>query len=385
MTTPRSTVPGRRLLVAAGLTAALLVVPTTPASAGTHHGPTPPKPVVRSDQLAAPFNLDVSGRSVLVADGSQNLVGTLARDGSITPIATDQPGASGIARSADGRRIAWTTTETDPATFENSASGLTIKGPRGRMVHADTLAHEQSRNPDQGIHYGVTNPSQCVVDAFTAAGFPVSYDGGIDSHAYSVAATRSGWVVADAGANDILAVSNSGRIRTLAVLPAQPLTITADMAAALGLPDCVAGVTYAFESVPTEVEVGRDGMLYVTTLPGGPESPVLGARGALWRVDPRTGHVRRIAGGFLGATNLALGSHGEIYVAELFGGRISVVRHGKVSPYLDLPGVVAVETGGHGDLWAGTLGNEDPPAPGTIVQITGGKAHWKGGPHRVGR
>ncbi|MBD3784252.1 MAG: hypothetical protein IE926_15110, partial [Micrococcales bacterium] len=95
MTTPRSTVPGRRLLVAAGFTAALLVVPTTPASAGTHHGPTPPKPVVRSDQLAAPFNLDVSGRSVLVADGGQNLVGTLARDGSITPIATDQPGASG--------------------------------------------------------------------------------------------------------------------------------------------------------------------------------------------------------------------------------------------------------------------------------------------------
>ena len=385
MTRPRSTMPGPRLLGALGVTAALALAPAVPASADDHHHPKPPTPVVRSDQVAAPFNLDVSRAGVLVADGGQNLVGTLARDGSITPIATDQPGASGIARSADGRRIAWTTTVTDEATFENTASGLTIRGPRGRMTHADTLAHETAHNPDSGIHYGVTNPSQCVVDAFTAAGFPVSYDGAVDSHAYSVAATRNGWVVADAGGNTLLSVSNSGRIRTLAVLPAQPLTITADMAAALGLPSCVAGVSYAFESVPTDVEVGHDGMLYVTTLPGGPESPVLGARGALWRVDPRTGHVRKVAGGFLGATNLALGSHGEIYVAELFGGRISVVRHGRVSPYLDLPGVVAVETGPRGDLWAGTLGNEDPPAPGTIVQVTGGRAHWKGGPHRVDR
>ena len=39
----------------------------------------------------------------------------------------------------------------------------------------------------------------------------------------------------------------------------------------------------------------------------------------------------------------------------------------------DLPGVVAVETGKDGTLWAATLGNEDPPAPGTIVQIKHGK------------
>ncbi len=371
-----------RLLAVCGVATALLLIPPTTASAGGGHPSRPPTPVVRSDQLGAPFNLDVSGHSVLVADGGLNLVGRLARDGSITTIAADQPGASGIARSEDGKRLAWTTTVTDYTTFENSASGLTIRGPRGRTVYADTHAYETAHNPDSVNHYGVDNPSQCVIDAFTAAGFPYDYDGAVDSHAYSVAAYRDGWVVADAGANVLWRIGNDGSIRTLAVLPPQPTTITAEMAAGLGLPDCVVGTTYAFEAVPTDVEVGRNGSLYVTTLPGGPESPVLGARGAVWRVDPRSGSARQVAGGFLGATNLALGRHGEIYVAELFAGQVSVVRHGRSTPWVSLPGVVAVETGPSGDVWAATLGNEDPPAPGTIVRISGGGTHREGSVNR---
>jgi hypothetical protein len=354
-------------------TALLLLLPPTGASAHRGH-PKPPTPVVLADTLAAPFNLELSRGSVYVADGGLNLVGKLARDGSVTTIADEQPGASGVARSADGKRLAWTTTVSNPETFENTASGLTIRG-RYSTVHADTLAYETARNPDGRYHYGVENPSQCVADAFTAAGFPYDYTGGVDSHAYSVAAWRGSWVVADAGANALFSVSNSGRVRTLAVLPPQPVTLTAGMVAALGLPDCVAGVTYAFESVPTDVEVGKDGWLYVTTLPGGPESPVLGARGSVYKVNPWTGRSLKVATGFLGATNLALGKHGEIYVAELFAGQVSTVRKGRATPYVSLPGVVAVESDGRGGLWAATLGGEDPPAPGTIVRITGGRVH----------
>ena len=79
----------------------------------------------------------------------------------------------------------------------------------------------------------------------------------------------------------------------------------------------------------------------------------------------------------LGATNLALGTHGRIYVAELFGGKISVVKGSKKADYVRLPGVVAVETDRRGRLWAATLGNQDPPAPGTIVRIDV-KRTWKG-------
>jgi hypothetical protein len=55
-----------------------------------------------------------------------------------------------------------------------------------------------------------------------------------------------------------------------------------------------------------------------------------------------------------GATNLALGKRGEIYVAELFGGRISVIKNGKVTLYVTLPGALSVETDRKGTLWAGT-------------------------------
>ncbi|MFS0867211.1 ScyD/ScyE family protein [Microbacterium sp. 179-B 1A2 NHS] len=352
--------------------AALGLVLATPAmaSAGGRHTPAP-DPVVRSTQVVAPFNLDVVGKRVYVADGFANTVGRLARDGSIRPVVADAPGASGVERSRDGRTIAFTTTEGGEAAI--TESGLNLWGSRGSKVYADTLAYETRRNPDRNVAYGVANPSACVQEALADAGLDATYTGIVDSHAYSVAQLGRSWVVADAGANALFTVDRRGRISTLAVLPAQPTRITAEMAAAVGLPDCVVGVTYRFEAVPTDVEVGRDGMLYVTTLPGGPESPVFGARGALWKVNPYSGKAKQIASGFLGATNLALGKKGEIYVAEYFAGAISVVKMGKKSHYLDLANVVAVETGQDGSLWAGTTIALDPSAPqvpGTIVQVT---------------
>ncbi len=332
---------------------------------------TVPGPHIRvvSTAVAAPFNLEVNRREVLVADGGLNLVGQLAKDGSVTPLAADQPGASGVALSGDGLTMAFATTETDPGTFTNTESGLHIWGPRGSRTYVDTHAFEAENNPDRSISYGVKNPSQCVTEALMAAELPVSYTGEPDSHAYSVAAYRDGWVVADAGANVLWSIDRRGSLSTLAVLPAEPLTITAEQATALGLPDCVVGVTYNFESVPTDVEVGRDGKLYVTTLPGGPESPVLGARGSVYQLNGNGNHVKKVATGFLGATNLALAPNGDIYVAELFGGKISLIHRGKVSTFVELPGAVAVETSGK-SVWAATMGDEESQAPGTIVEVT---------------
>ncbi|GAA5036818.1 ScyD/ScyE family protein [Microbacterium fluvii] len=367
-----------RLLVVGFAAAGLVAATPVAASAGGSKPAPTPTPVVESTAVVQPFNLDLSTKKVLVADGGLGLVGSLASDGSITPIATDQPGASGIAVSRDGRRTAFTTTVIDYSTFTITDSGLNVWGQGGSKLYADTLAYETAKNPDQSITYGIENPSPCVAEALAAAGIPASYTGLVDSHAYSVAALGRGWVVADAGANALFTVDRKGRVKTLAVLPAQPAKITADAAAELGLPDCVVGVTYAFEAVPTDVEVGRDGWLYVSTLPGGPESAALGARGSVYKVNPFTGKAKRVAGGFLGATNLALAPNGTIYVAELFGGQISQVRHGRTSTLVSLPGVVAVETSARGAVWAATMASEDPAAPGTIVRVTGGKVYQKG-------
>jgi hypothetical protein len=251
-----------------------------------------------------------------------------------------------------------------------------IQYRNGTHVHADTLAYEQANNPDSVNTYGIAHPTACQSDLLAPLG-GANYTGLIDSHAYSLAAWGHKWLVADAGGNDLLSVDGRGNISTVAVFPPQKIKITQAFLDANFPPgtdtSCLVGARYGFEPVPTDVEVGRDGFLYVTTLPGGAEDDSLGANGAVWRVNPRTGAVCKIASGFLGATNLAL-SHGKIYVTELFAGRVSLVKGHHARPYVDLPGAVSIEAGRHGTLYAGTL---DPTfqGPGSIVRI-GGHGRW---------
>jgi hypothetical protein len=278
-----------------------------------------------------------------------------------------QPGEiAGVAVNGQGD-LAYTSTD-----YTSGATALTIKPKHGRTVVADLSGYERTRNPDRWINYGIDHPTPCQVEAFAPLG-GAKYKGQVDSHPYAVAALPGGaWVVADAAGNDLLKVDRKGRISVLSVLPRQPFRITAAGAAGLGLPDCVVGAVYNFEAVPTDVEVAPNGRLIVSLLPGGPEDPSLGARGSVVSVDQRTGWAARLATGFAGATNLALGDHGRIYVSELFAGRISVIDHGRVRPYVELASPVGL-TYTHHTLFAGTLGPTDdegnPTGPGTIVAI----------------
>ncbi len=354
----------QQLLAAAGV--AILASTAGPPAALA--APAPSVQVV-SSAFGAPFNLELARGGVLVADGFPGSVSRLNNAGHLSPVDSAVPGASGVAMKRWGgkRLIAYTTTDGDETSI--SASGLIIKPRKGRSTMADTLAYETAHNPDSAVSYGLKHPTQCQTDTLESVGFPVSYTGQVDSHAYSVAAVHKGWVVADAGANALFRVSGKGKVSTLAVLPAQPAPITQAAADAFGLDDCVVGETYAFESVPTDVEVGKDGWLYVTTLPGGPEDASLGARGSVYKVDPHTGASKRIATGFLGATNLAL-QDGHIFVSELFANRISMVHRGGVKPVVDLPGAVSVEAGRGHTLWAGTV-DLATGGPGTVVRIKG--------------
>lgn len=129
---------------------------------------------------------------------------------------------------------------------------------------------------------------------------------------------------------------------------------------------------YNYEPVPTDVEIDRHGALIVSLLPGGPEDASFGARGSVYRVNARSGHAHKIAGGFLGATNVALGDHGRILVAELFAGKVSVIDHGSARKYVDLPNALSL-VWGDDTLYAGTLGTMDdqgnPTGPGSLVAI----------------
>lgn len=320
------------------------------------------KTVTLTDKVVAPFHLAAARGGLYVADGGTSMVSRVKRDGSLVTVATGpQPGeVPGVAFSENGRAMAYVSTD-----YTTGAALLTIRSG-GKTVVADLGQYEADHNPDGHVRYGLKDPS-CAADVL---GPYASYKGMVESHPYAVTRWNGMWVVADAAGNDLLAVTDRGNIRTLAVLPPQRLVISEEFAQANGVPDCV-GQTYKFEPVPTDVEA-HNGKLYVSLLPGGPEDPSAGARGAVYTVNPWTGNSERYASGLAGATSVTVTPSGTVFVAELFAGRVSRIVHGKPVGVATLPGVVAVEQG-NGHLYAGLLGPTDdqgnPTGPGSVVRL----------------
>jgi hypothetical protein len=142
---------------------------------------------------------------------------------------------------------------------------LATSGGRARpKVLADLAAFEAQHNPDRGAGPGsrLGNPS-------------------IDSDPYDVASYHGGFVIADAGANDLLWLDPRGRLSVLAVFPTQKIKLSRAAAKSVGLPRGLSSIRV--QSVPSSVAVGPDGALYVGELTGRP-FPRGGAR--VWRVVP---------------------------------------------------------------------------------------------------
>ena len=177
--------------------------------------------------------------------------------------------------------------------------------------------------------------------------------------------------VGDAAGNAIVWVGNNGKVKTTAVLPPTPVVITAEAAEANKIPACAVGLEYWFEPVPTDVELGPDGWLYVSSLPGGPEDGSTGANGRVYKVNPKSGKVKLVADGFISTVDVAVGSNGDVYVAELFTGAIKRIKAGstKAKPFAQLAMVGAIEwTKGY--LYAtdkALIGEKNPK--GTVVRI----------------
>ena len=206
-----------------------------------------------------------------------------------------------------------------------------------QRTFGDFAALETQHNADKEARYGFRNlPPDCA--AQLPREVPAASGGDVDSHPYGMTVSGRTIYVADAGANSVVSVDvRSGRTKTVAVLPPRPFKITAEAAAASHLPACTVGRTYAFEPVPTDVVAGPGDWLYVSTLPGGPEDPALGARGAVFKVDPDNGRVELLADHVMSPTGLVVNDDGDVYVASLFGkGVLKIDRHsGKQSVVLN--------------------------------------------------
>jgi DNA-binding beta-propeller fold protein YncE len=360
--------------VAAGL---LLAVPAGPASAA----PRASGPVTLVEHLVTPLHVSASvGESVVV---SQEFAGMLTRVEGGEPTTLYAPPAEG------GWDVAGTATRgsTTYVLQSQGAGGFDGKPLRGvlqaidakggvRTVTAGIAQYEIHHNPDGAQHYGVpASAAECIAE-WTAAEPPIpigaSYTGHVDSHAYAMAVQGNTAYVADAGGNDVLAVNlTTGTIRTVAVLPPRPTTIPADLAAGLGAPAC-GGLTYDFEAVPTDVAIGPDGWLYVSSLPGGPEDPSLGARGAVFRVNPSTGEVQDWVEEVLSPTGIAFDGSGNLYIASLFGAGILKVAAGTTAAtvFLEAPLTADVTVKGN-TLYATTsaLPGEGEPPNGMLISL----------------
>lgn len=367
----------RRIIAIVAATAAgtaLAVASPLAASARDSRGADAgaPIPKLLNSQVVGPFQLSVDHGHLYVADGGTSLVsrldGTTLKTVIKGPFKPGTGDVAGLDVTDHGDTIAYTATN-----YVTHQSRLVLhrKGHKDTVV--DLAAYERKNNPDKNTTYGVDHPSACVIAAFKKIGERATYKGGVDSHPYAVADLGHGsWAVADAAANAILKVDRDGKISVIKVLPRQPYKITEGAAKVFGLAKCVIGKTYNFEPVPTDVEVGDHGWLYVTTLPGGPESSALGGRGSVYRIDRHHGDTERVATGFFGATNLALGDHGTIYVTELFGNRISTVHRGRPLLLVKLTSALSLDFA-RGWLYAGTLApldkNGNPKGHGKLYRI----------------
>ncbi|CAM3523773.1 ScyD/ScyE family protein [Nocardioides zeicaulis] len=324
--------------VAASLLAGGLLAPA-PSGAVTA-----PDPTTVAKKLVSPLSMAVA------ADGtayvSQNFAGLLTAvpPGGKPKVVFAAPKKTEVgAVSVGGGLVRFATTAKKDAR-------LWSMRPGGSPVEvADLWKYERTVNPDADQAYGFTDLDAACL-AQVPAEVPASYTGITDSHPYGTAVRRGTTYVADAAANAILAVSPRGKVSTVAVLPPVSVVITAEAAAANQLPACTVGHAYAFEPVPTDVEVAKGGWLYVSMLPGGPEDGSAGANGMVVKVKARTGKVRTVATGLAGATGVAVARNGDVYVAQLFGGQVSRVRHGSTTakPWAMVKMPAAVEwVGGH--------------------------------------
>lgn len=336
-----------------------------------------------TNEVLAPFQIALSKGKVYVADGFTNSVSMVGSGGKLTPIAAgiQAPGAdvAGLDVANDGS-IAYTTSVADPVTMEHTAAQLVIKKPGKADKVVDLAAYEANANPDRATTYGLPPGSDCQAGRDwlgQVTGGPATYTGLVDSHPYAVASLGQGaWAVADAGGNDIVKVAADGSVSTIAVLPAQNTAITQGLLDGMMAPpeaSCLVGLDYGFEAVPTDVELGSDGKLWVSTLPGGPEDPSLGARGSVYTVNQRSHSSTRVATGFLGATNVAPTIYGTAFVTELFAGKVSrITQRGTVETFAEVDQPLAVEVNGDG-VYVATLAAIDSTtgqimAPGSIIK-----------------
>jgi len=230
-----------------------------------------------------------------------------------------------VVHEAPGQEVGAVSAVDGAVTFATTAMGRKPDARLHRLEADGSLtelsnvwSYEKQANPDGKQTYGFKGLSRKCKRAFPKKmRFLLPYKGIQESHPYATYVDGGTTYLADAAANAIFAVEGES-IRTVAVLPAVKVKATKKAVKRFKLPKCTIGKTLRLEPVPTDVEMGPDGNLYVTSLPGGPEDDSLGMNGAVYRIDLATGKSSRFVEGLLSPVGLAIEPDGTAYVSMLF-------------------------------------------------------------------
>jgi hypothetical protein len=270
------------LVAVSALTCSALLGGAPATAAGPTAAETPAKVTVVTSGLDGPRQLSETSGSFYVAESDTGQATRVSKaSGARTVVVTKTPGAQGVVR-VDGRIY---------VAAENDEPQLYRAKPGGKgKEFADTLAYELKHNPDNQ-----TQQTGDEADTISNPYFVVQRKGpGL-------------LLLADAGANDVLGVSSSGRITTFFVPPAVTTGDCADYEN-----NTPAG--NSCDAVPTGIAYGPDGNIYVSALTSEAEG-----EGRVYVVN-RDGKLLDTIAGFTAPTGVAVGDDGSVYVSELLQG-----------------------------------------------------------------
>jgi hypothetical protein len=297
-----------RLLLAAASAASLAAATLIAAPAATAAPPPPFVPVASG--FDGPLHIAFGpGRSLYVA--SAGLAGTPSidkvdlRTGAVRHVLSPQGFSPGIDVRGNGRVLFTLSEGAGPE--EQGPTWLKRINASGRVTTlADMLKIERMLNPDG------QDPN--APDA--------------ESNPYSVLALPGRTIVADAAGNSLIEIRANKRARVLTAFPTF---------AAPGCQNANPGVGALCDPVPTDVEMGPDGYLYVSGL--GAE-----VMGHIYKVNARTGAIVQTWGDLPPLTGIDVAPDGTIYVASLFTNQVFRIARNGVT-IADIPAPADVELG----------------------------------------
>lgn len=257
--------------------------PLAPADALARRGGPPAPATDAAFHLSAPvFGLSTAPDGSLMA--AETFAGLTELRAGNAALVAELPGVSGVAHVGRGNLFAVTGEPPEGLPLPGAQSLHRISRGQMTMV-ADLLAFEEQVNPDQ------------VWNALPP-----------ESNPFNVAHVRGGTVlVADAAANAVLIVDESGTVDWVAVLPPEPLPFL--------------DFTIPAQPVATSVAVGPDGAWYAGELKGFPGTP---GHSRVWRIEEGTRRTvcpspacKVVLDGLTSIVDLAFGPDGTLWVVEL--------------------------------------------------------------------